>query len=86
MNFFNLGTNEYCAVNLSIEWISEKMKLSPKLIYSEGEQGWIGDNPFIYLVTKRICDLGWKPKLSIEISVKLTVDYLLQNTWLMGEK
>ena len=47
MNFFNLGTNEYCAVNQYIGWISEKMKLNPKLIYSGGEQGWIGDNPFI---------------------------------------
>ena len=34
------------------------MKLNPKLIYSGGKQGWIGDNPFIYLCTKKIQNLG----------------------------
>ena len=53
INIFNLGTDEYCTVNDSISWITEKMKLNPKLIYSGGKQGWIGDNPFIYLCIKR---------------------------------
>lgn len=82
INIFNLGTDEYCTVNESIGWITEKMKLNPKLIYSGGKQGWVGDNPFIYLCTKKIRSMGWTPKFSIEESVKLTTEYLLDNSWL----
>lgn len=83
VNIFNLGTNEYCTVNQSIKWISEKMNVSPKLIYSGGNQGWIGDNPFIFLDTQKISKYGWKPKYTIEESIKLTVEYLIKNPWLM---
>ena len=66
VNIFNLGTNEYCKVNDSIRWISKFLDVSPKLKYSGGKRGWIGDNPFIFLDTKRIRSLGWKPKYSIK--------------------
>jgi UDP-glucose 4-epimerase len=85
INIFNLGTDEYCTVNKSINWITEKMKLNPKLIYSGGKQGWIGDNPFIYLCTQKIRNLGWKPKFTIKQSVQITTEYLLNNSWLYNK-
>ena len=42
------------------------MGLKPELRYAGGDRGWIGDNPFILLDTKKILATGWKPKLSIE--------------------
>jgi len=81
VNIFNLGTNEYCAVNDSIRWICEMLGVSPDLDYTGGDRGWIGDNPFIYLDTSRIRSLGWKPKVSIEDGIKRTVQYLLKNPW-----
>jgi len=81
VNIFNLGTNEYCAVNDSIRWICEILGVSPDLDYTGGDRGWIGDNPFIYLDTSRIRSLGWKPKVSIEDGIKRTVQYLLKNPW-----
>jgi UDP-glucose 4-epimerase len=86
VNIFNLGTNEYCEVNDSIRWITERLGLKPKLIYAGGERGWVGDSPFIFLDTARIVKLGWKPKLSIKGSVIKTLEYLIENQWLMEKR
>lgn len=76
INIFNLGTDEYCEVNNSIAWLCEHLQLTPTLSYSGGERGWIGDNPFIFLDTKKIRALGWQPKLSIREGIIKTVSYL----------
>jgi len=79
VNVINLGTDEYCELNDSIGWITARLGVSPRLEYSGGDRGWIGDNPFIFLETSKIRHLGWKPKLSIEQAVVRTVDYLRAN-------
>jgi len=81
VNIYNLGVDGYCEVNDSIGWISAALSVSPKLEYSGGDRGWIGDNPFIFLDTKKIQSLGWKPKLSIHEGVIKTVAYLRANEW-----
>ena len=64
INIINLGVDYYCEVNDSIGWICKELGTTPVLEYSGGDRGWIGDNPFIFLDTKRIQSLGWKPKMS----------------------
>lgn len=86
VNIFNLGTDEYCEVNNSIGWIAERLGLSPKLIYTGGDRGWIGDNPFIFLDCNRVRSLGWKPKLTIRESVIKTLEYLQANKELLGQR
>ncbi len=86
VNIFNLGTDQYCQVNDSIGWISEYLGLNPKRTYGGGERGWIGDNPFIYLDTKKIRALGWAPKLSIQEGVKQTIKYLHENQWVLEQR
>lgn len=81
VNIFNLGVDGYCEVNDSIGWICEELGLKPQLEYSGGDRGWIGDNPFIFLETKKIQSLGWKPKLGIRDGVIKTVEYLQANEW-----
>src|SRR5579862_2644127 len=49
VTILNLGTDEYCEVNDSIAWISGHLGLTPRLEYTGGDRGWIGDNPFILL-------------------------------------
>lgn len=78
---YNLGTNEYCTVKDSISWICRRLGVEPKLEFTGGSKGWIGDNPFIFLETKRICDTGWKPTLTIRDSVIRTVEWLMDNQW-----
>jgi UDP-glucose 4-epimerase len=79
VNIFNLGTDEYCEVNDSIGWICEHLRLHPKLTYSGGERGWVGDSPFILLNCSRIRALGWRPRLSIKEAVLATIKYVSAN-------
>ncbi len=73
LNIFNLGTDEYCEVNDSVRWICEYLDLHPKLTYSGGERGWVGDSPFILLDCSRIRALGWRPRLTIKQAVLATI-------------
>jgi UDP-glucose 4-epimerase len=81
VNIFNLGVDGYCEVNDSIGWICAELGVKPQLEYIGGDRGWIGDNPFIYLETKKIQSLGWKPTFSIREGVIRTVEYLRANEW-----
>lgn len=81
VNIFNLGVDGYCEVNDSIGWICKELGVQPKIEYSGGDRGWIGDNPFIFLDTQRIQALGWKPKFNIHEGVIKTVQYLRDNEW-----
>lgn len=83
---FNLGTDEYCEVNDSVGWICKALGVSPRLTYSGGDRGWIGDNPFIFLDTAKIRALGWTPKLPIREGVLKTVAYLQSQSWLMDRR
>jgi UDP-glucose 4-epimerase len=86
VNIFNLGTDEFCSVQDSAGWISQRLGVSPQFTYSGGDRGWIGDNPFIFLDTKRIRSLGWTAKLSIRQGVERTVDWLQTNDWVFAEQ
>ena len=79
----NLGTDEYCHVNDSIGWITGALGIAPKLSYTGGERGWIGDSPFIFLDCARMRRLGWAPKLSIQQGILRTLDYLRANPWVL---
>jgi UDP-glucose 4-epimerase len=80
VNIFNLGTDEYCEVNDSIGWICEHLGVNPKLTYSGGERGWVGDSPFILLDCSRIRALGWRPRLTIQQAVLTTIKYVSADT------
>ena len=86
VGIFNLGVPGYCQLTDSIGWISNQLGLNPRLEYTGGKQGWIGDNPFIFLDCWKMCSLGWQPKLSIEAAVRRTVDYLQANKWLLERR
>ena len=86
VNVLNLGVDGHCEVNDSIGWICEELGVSPKLEYSGGDRGWIGDSPFIFLDTSKIRDLGWKPKLRIQDGVLKTIQYLKTNEWVFEER
>jgi UDP-glucose 4-epimerase len=83
VQIYNLGTNEYCQVTGSIEWICETLGLKPKLEFTGGKRGWIGDSPFIFLDTAKIRGTGWKPKLTIREGVVRTLQWLQANRWVL---
>ncbi len=84
VNLFNLGVDGYCEVNASIGWICETLGVQPHRVYTGGERGWIGDNPFIFLDTTKIRALGWAPKCAIKEGVVKTVAYLRDHPWVMA--
>jgi len=86
VNVFNLGTDEYCEVKQSIGWICDTLGLKPRLEYSGGKRGWIGDSPFIFLNCSKMRALGWKPRLTIREAVVRTVEYLRSNQWLLENR
>jgi UDP-glucose 4-epimerase len=81
VSIYNLGTAEYVRVSDSVGFICAALGLKPELRYGAGDRGWIGDNPFIFLDTKRILSTGWKPRLSIEQGIVRTLRWLEANRW-----
>jgi len=77
----NLGTEEYCTVDQSLDWICDRLGRRPRRRYTGGERGWVGDSPFIFLDTSRIRALGWRPTVTIRDAVVRTVDYLRATDW-----
>ena len=75
-SFVNVGTGE----DLTIKEISEKIK---KIVGFEGELYFNIDKPDgMYrklLDVTNLMDLGWKPKYSLEDSLKLTYEWYLNN-------
>jgi UDP-glucose 4-epimerase len=80
---YNLGTDEYVQVNDSIRFICRALGVKPKLEYTGGKKGWVGDNPFIFLDAKKIRATGWKTTLTIEQSILRTLQWLQQNQWVL---
>ena len=83
---FNLGTPEYVRVNDSIGFICGELGLKPRLDYTGGDRGWVGDNPFIFLETKKVNATGWKPKLTIEQGIIRTLRWLQANQWVYADR
>jgi UDP-glucose 4-epimerase len=83
---YNLGTDEYVEVSNSIRFICAHLGVKPRLEYSGGSRGWIGDNPFIFLDTKKIRDAGWKTTLTIEQSIIKTLQWLERNQWVLARR
>ena len=83
---YNLGTDEYVEVNRSIQVICAHLGVKPRLDYSGGDRGWVGDNPFIFLDTGKIRATGWKTTLSIEQSIIRTLKWLEQNQWVLARR
>jgi UDP-glucose 4-epimerase len=82
----NLGTDEYCCVDDSLGWICAELGVDPRRVYTGGERGWIGDNPFIFLDTSFVRSFGWKPKLTIRAAVVKTLHYLKANRFVLQRR
>ena len=86
INIFNLGTPEMIEVFNSIEIIKKFMNIDPKIISQDSTKGWIGDNPMLFLDTKKINSLGWQPKFSFRDGVIKTLEWFEGNAWAVSEK
>lgn len=83
INIFNVGPDRFCELNDSIAWICDALGVTPAVEYAGGDQGWIGDNPCIFLDSGKLRALGWRPTLTIAQGVLKTVEYLRSNADLL---
>jgi UDP-glucose 4-epimerase len=83
---YNLGAPEYCRVTDSVGWICEHLGVNPKLEFTGGDRGWIGDNPFIFLDTAKIQKTGWSAQMSIREGVIRTLEWLQRNSWVFARR
>lgn len=83
---YNLGAPEYCRVRDSIGWICSHLGVAPRLEFTGGDRGWIGDNPFIFLDTKKIQSTGWRATVPIREAIERTVDWLAANEWVFQKR
>jgi UDP-glucose 4-epimerase len=72
---YNLGTNETIVVDQSVEVITGCLGVTPEIVHTGGQRGWIGDSPLIKLDTARIQSLGWAPTLTIRQAIAKTVEW-----------
>jgi UDP-glucose 4-epimerase len=79
---YNLGHTDYIEIKQSVNWICERLGISPEIEFTGGEKGWIGDSPFVFLDTTKVRGTGWEPQISIRDSIFETVDWLTQNEWI----
>jgi len=86
LQIYNLGTDSYCKLSDSIEWICARLGLQPALRFSGGNRGWIGDNPFIFLDTAKVRETGWRPQMTIRDGIERTVDWLDANRWVFDAR
>jgi UDP-glucose 4-epimerase len=80
---YHLGNPEYIKVSQSARIIIAQMGLTAEIEYTGGRQGWVGDNPFVFLDVSKMQSEGWDPKNTIEDSVRETVDWINNNEWVM---
>jgi UDP-glucose 4-epimerase len=78
--------DDYCDVSTSAGWISQRLGVEPRFEYTGGDRGWVGDNPFIYLDTTKIRATGWSPVFGIREAIERTVDFLVENDWLVRDR
>jgi UDP-glucose 4-epimerase len=76
MNYYNLAVDDQTSVTEIAEWTIEAMGIKRQSInvkYTGGPRGWKGDVAQVKLDTKRMRQLGWRPKLSSKESVRRTI-------------
>jgi UDP-glucose 4-epimerase len=87
LNLYNIGNTDWITVDEIANIVCKEMKLNNvEYVYTGEERGWKGDTPKVFLDISKIEKLGWKPKISVEDSIKKTIKYLFDNPDLLERK
>jgi UDP-glucose 4-epimerase len=82
---YNIGSDEIQTVDDSIAMVVEHLGLSPKIEYTGGSRGWVGDSPLIHLDVARISKLGWQPSITIKQAAMRTLTWFDANAYAWRE-
>jgi len=76
-DIFNIGSEEWITVNDIAKIVCEEMNLTNvEFEYTGKDRGWSGDVPRFVLDVQKLKKIGWKPKYTIEQSIRKTVEWL----------
>ena len=79
-DIYNLGADTITKVSSIAQIVKNEMGLQDARIkYTGGDRGWPGDQPKVYLDTKKVLDLGWKPRHTSTEAIHLATRALLDN-------
>lgn len=84
-HIYNLGTEETIVVDDSIRILLDHLSLTPRIEYTGGARGWVGDSPLIRLDTTRIRALGWQPRMTIPAAIERTLRWFEVNDYAWRE-
>lgn len=79
-NVFNIGLSEYCELDECIRWICEELRVRPRLNYALSRRRTIASAPLIFLDAAKLNRLGWRPRLSLQETVRSMVRQRLHQT------
>lgn len=77
----NIGHADWLSVAESASIICRALGVSPKLSFTGGDRGWVGDAPRILLDTSRLRALGWAPSVGLEAAIVETLQFLDANPY-----
>ena len=60
--------------------------MNPRIEYTGGDRGWIGDNPFIFLRYGRDSGAGLDAAAVDPQGVERTVEFLRSNEWVLEQR
>jgi UDP-glucose 4-epimerase len=81
---YNIGHSSTIKLKYSVETITEYLNYTGEIKFGEGASGWVGDVPVISPSVEKMKQLGWEPKFSIKKGITDTIDYLVDNQWLLN--
>lgn len=80
INIYNLGNDEVInVIDSAKEIVSEAGYEDVQFTFEGGDRGWIGDNPFVLLDTKKLQELGWKANKNTKEGLRITTRYLIDH-------
>ena len=80
VNTFNIGSDDWIDVKTIAGIVADEMHLpSIRHRFTGGKRGWVGDVPKMQLGIEKITDLGWKPRLGSQESVRIATRAMLDS-------
>ena len=77
---FNLGHDDKINVIDLANIVIKEMNLeNVEFYFSGGKRGWVGDSPLVHLDTSLAKSYGWHANISLEDTIKRTVNYLMED-------
>jgi UDP-glucose 4-epimerase len=81
VSVLNIGHSDWLSVTESLAIICKELAVSPRLEFTGGDRGWVGDSPKILLDTRRLRALGWSPSVALSDAVVETLQFLEDNPY-----